>query len=194
MDLVALVGLAGSGKTEASNIFREHGYGYIRFGDITMDILKERGLEVNEKNERAVREGVRREYGMAAYAVLNEGKIREARELGDVVIDGVYSWEEVLHLKDRFAEIQIVAVVCPMETKYERLEKRPERPLTREEALSRDLADIKNLNKAPPIVMHDYLINNKGSRRYFRYQVENFIQPKNKLERIYNEVLEILTG
>jgi len=108
MDLVALVGLAGSGKTEASNIFREHGYGYIRFGDITMDILKERGLEVNEKNERAVREGVRREYGMAAYAVLNEGKIREARELGDVVIDGGNS--HFLDTEKRFNEFEKLGI------------------------------------------------------------------------------------
>ena len=45
MRLIAIVGMTGSGKSEASVIFEKMGYQRIRFGDITDDILKEKGLE-----------------------------------------------------------------------------------------------------------------------------------------------------
>ena len=96
-----MVGMAGAGKTAASQMFEQHGYTRIRFGDVTDDEVKRRGLPLSEANERAVREALRVELGMAAYAKLNLPRIDKAIEKGPVVIDGMYSWEEYIFLKDR---------------------------------------------------------------------------------------------
>jgi len=126
-----------------------------------MDILKERGLETNETNERGIREGLRKEFGMGAYAVKNIPKIEASLTLGqDVIIDGLYSWTELKILKDRFPEIKILAIQTSPSIRYERLAKREIRPLTNQEAASRDLAEIENVEKAGPIAMADEIIVN----------------------------------
>src|SRR5574342_69439 len=99
MKVVAIVGMTGSGKSEVARVFAENGFHRIRFGDITDEEVARRGLKLNEENERRVRELLRKEHGMAAYAKLNLPKIDSAMEQWDVVIDGLYSWEEYLVLK-----------------------------------------------------------------------------------------------
>ncbi len=164
MRVVAIVGMAGAGKSEAANIFEKKGFTRIRFGDITDEELKKQSLPVNEENERAMREALREKYGMAAYAVVNLSKIELALKTAPVTIDGLYSWEEYLFLKDYYRDqLVVVAVWASPEVRYTRLATRPVRPLTEEEAFSRDRAEIEKLNKAGPIAMADYTILNEGS-------------------------------
>ncbi|MBM3149933.1 MAG: dephospho-CoA kinase, partial [Chloroflexi bacterium] len=92
--VVAVVGMAGSGKSEVARVFEESGFKKIRFGDITDQEVKRRGLALSEENERYVRQETRKEHGMAAYAILNLPRIDEALMSSDVVVDGLYSWEE----------------------------------------------------------------------------------------------------
>ena len=47
--------------------------------------------------------------------------------------------------------------------RYERLARRRERPLTREEAVARDWAEIERLEKGGPIAIADYTFNNDGA-------------------------------
>ncbi len=76
---------------------------------------------------------------MAAYAKLSLPKIDRILESGSVVVDGLYSWEEYILMKDRYGgRFVVVAVWASPETRHLRLSKRPVRPLTREEAVSRD--------------------------------------------------------
>jgi len=55
--IVCIVGMAGSGKSIVSDELVKHGFGYIRFGQITLDKIKKDGLELNEANEKKIREG-----------------------------------------------------------------------------------------------------------------------------------------
>lgn len=101
---------------------------------------------------------------MAAYAKLSLPKIDCILESGSVVVDGLYSWEEYILMKDRYGgRFVVVAVWASPETRHMRLAKRPIRPLTREEAASRDVAEIQNLNKGGPIAMADFTILNESS-------------------------------
>ncbi|UCG55514.1 MAG: AAA family ATPase, partial [Dehalococcoidia bacterium] len=94
MEIVAIVGMTGAGKSEVARFFEENGFKKVRFGDITDKEIKEQGLEFSEKNERRIREQLRQNYGMAAYAMLNLSRIDLALKKTPVVIDGLYSWEE----------------------------------------------------------------------------------------------------
>jgi dephospho-CoA kinase len=164
MKVVSIVGMAGSGKSEVARVFVGAGYARVRFGDITDEEVRRRGLELNEKNERLVRQQLRTEHGMAAYAKLSLPKIDRLLESGNAVVDGLYSWEEYTLMKDRYGgRSAVVAVWASPETRHQRLAKRPVRPLTREEAASRDVAEIQNLNKGGPIAMADFTIINESS-------------------------------
>ncbi len=107
---------------------------------------------------------MRKEHGMAAYAKLNLPRIDAARKNSNVVVDGLYSWEEYTFLKERYGEdFNVVAVWASPETRYARLGSRPERPLTPAEAAGRDRTEIENTNKGGPIALADYTIINESS-------------------------------
>lgn len=173
--VIAIVGLPGAGKSEAANFFVERGFAYLRFGQITLDEVKQRGLAPTEDNERLVREALRQEHGMAAFAKLNMPAIDNLLSHGKpVLIDGLYSWSEYKFLKEKYGNaLTIVAVYAPPETRYARLENRHERhgddpntkyrSLSREEALARDCAQIENIEQAGPIAMADFTIVNTGT-------------------------------
>ena len=164
MKVVSIVGMPGAGKSEVARVFEESGFTRIRFGDITDLEVKKRGLELNEENERQVREFLRQEHGMSAYARLNQPRIDAARKQSDVVIDGLYSWEEYLFLKQYYDEhFYVVAVWASPKTRHTRLGLRSSRPLTPEEAASRDRAEIENTNKGGPIAVADFTILNEYS-------------------------------
>ena len=176
MKIVSIVGMAGAGKSEVSRVFEKSGFTRIRFGDVTDKEIEKRGLELNEENERYIREFLRKGYGMAAYAKLNLPRIDEVSKYSDVVIDGLYSWEEYTFLKAYFGEsFYVVAVWVSPRTRYSRLAARLNRRLTSEEAASRDRAEIENTNKGGPIAMADFTIMNESSLERLRRETERII-------------------
>jgi len=168
--LICLVGMTGSGKSVVADYLVSKGFGFLRFGQITLDIVKERGLEPTEENERPVREEMRKKHGMGAYATLNIPKFDELLKKGHVVGDGLYSWSEYKVLKDKYVDqLIVVAVYAPLKVRYERLANRKlakedtdfrHRPATIEQAKARDYAEIENIEKGGPIAMADYTLVN----------------------------------
>jgi len=177
MKIVPIVGMAGAGKSEVARLFEKGGFTIIRFGDVTDEEAKKRGLELNEKNERYIRESLRKEHGMSAYAKLNLIRIDEVSKSSDIVIDGLYSWEEYDFLKTYYngKDFYVVAVWASPTTRHGRLALRPERPLTLEEAFSRDKEEIEEINKGGPIAMADFTIINESSLDNLRKEVKRII-------------------
>jgi len=162
--VVTIVGMAGAGKSEVARVFEEHGFKKVRFGDITDKELKNRGLEPNEENERYIRQQLRKEHGMAVYAKLNLPRIDGSLKSSNVVVDGLYSWEEYILLKEYYGgQFSTVAVWASAATRHARLAHRAERPLTLEKAANRDKSEIENINKGGPIAMADFTIVNEAS-------------------------------
>ena len=178
--LVAIVGMCGSGKSVATTFFKEHGYEVIYFGGVTMKKLKEEGLEVTPENEKMMRERLRRDFGMGAYAHVLIDDIRSSLEKGNVVLDGVYSWSELKILKQEFPNIKFVSIVVDKEKRYDRLNNREVRPFNYEQAVTRDISEIENLEKGGPICYADYFIlNNDSEKEYMK-----------NIEKVYNKMLE----
>lgn len=159
--------------------FEKRGYRMVRFGDVTEEELAHRGLPLSEANERLVREELRAMHGMAAYARLNMPRIDAAIESSHVVVDGLYSWEEYLVLKQHYGDrLRVVAVAASPATRRQRLASRPRRPLTAEEVVSRDRAEIEHINKGGPIAMADITLVNEGTRE------ELLVAAEEAMERI----------
>ena len=173
--LIAIVGMPGAGKSVAAQFFKEKGIPVLRFGDQTDIGLKEHGLERNEKNERWYREEIRRELGMAAMAIKIVPRINAVDpKCTVIVLDGLYSWEEYLYLSSVFPNIKLLCIYAGPEVRYKRLAIRKIRPLIREEARSRDIAELENLNKGGPIALADYLIQNESTEANFYNELEKF--------------------
>lgn len=162
--IIAIVGMPGAGKSVVAAVLEAKGLVRIHFGDLTQEELDRRGLPVNEANERWVREDLRSTHGMAAYALLNVPRIDAALQTSSVVVDGLYSWEEYILLKERYGDrLVTVAVVASPRTRQQRLASRPVRPLTPEELASRDRSEIEKINKGGPIAMADITLINENS-------------------------------
>lgn len=174
--IVAIVGMCGSGKSVASDILVGKGWKKVYFGGVTMEKLQEEGLEVNPVNEKMMRERLRKELGMGAYAKILLPRIKEYAEDGDTVLDGLYSWDELKILREELGNrLTVVAIVVDRQLRYDRLNIREYRPLTDEEALNRDLSEIENIAKAGPIAHADYYIFNNGSIEEYAERLEEIL-------------------
>ncbi len=160
---LAVVGMAGSGKSVVTSHLQTRGMERIYFGDLVLRGVEERNLPLTSGNERLVREDMRRAHGMAAMAMLSLPLIRKALESGPVVIDGLYSFAEYKLLRKELGDdLVVLAVACSRSLRYERLAERPVRPLTADEAESRDMAEIENIEKGGPIALADHTVLNDG--------------------------------
>lgn len=164
--IYAVVGLAGVGKSQVvDRLSKNLGGAVVYFGGIVLTEMERRGLSSNPENERVVREALRDEHGMAAMAVIGEKLIRQHSDRGEcVVVDGLYSDEELTVLRKSFGkDLEILSVHANKAIRAERLRVRKNRPLTYEQMLERDEAEIDKLNKAKPIVVGDYHIVNNST-------------------------------
>lgn len=174
--ITAVIGMCGSGKSEAVKFFEKHGYKRVYFGGVVLDEMKRLGLEVNETNERMTRENLRKEFGMGAMAVKSLDKIEELYKTGNVVIESLYSWDEYKIVKDKFGDsFKLLTVYTTKSLRYERLAKRPVRSLSKEEARSRDYSEIEKLDKGGPIAFTDYLVVNDSTLEELNKQLEKYL-------------------
>lgn len=182
--IIAIVGMCGVGKSVASELLEKMNYKKVYFGGVTMEKLKEEGMEITPENEKIMRERLRSEYGMGAYAIMLLPKIKELSLENNVVLDGLYSWDELKILKEELGDsLSVIAVVADKNLRYNRLGVRDVRPFTREEAIRRDISEIENIAKAGPIAYADYYIdNNYDLETYERrlYDILEQIEKRNE--------------
>lgn len=173
---VAVVGMCGSGKSVLCNYFCDLGWQKVYFGGVTVSQLIKQGMPVNEQNERAMRESLRNQYGMGAFAILLKEEILQKLQSGNVVLDGLYSWAEYKILKELLGDqLVVVAVVTNCAVRKQRLATRDFRPLTSEQVDSRDIAELENLDKGGPIAKADYYILNNGTELQLKQQFDEFM-------------------
>jgi len=175
--VIAVVGLTGSGKSEAVSRLVERGFVRIGFNDILYMELDMRGLSHIQKNEKPIREELRTKEGMGVMAVRSLPQIDVILEKGEnVVIESLYSWSEYKVIKEKYQNVfKILAIYAPPEIRYERLSKREVRPLTHEGAKARDYAEIENIEKAGPIAIADWTIINVGTKEELINDVDKLV-------------------
>ena len=171
--ILVIVGLPGAGKTEAANYFKAKGLPVISLGKIINDYISEHKLSHSIENHKKVALELRAKYGKEAMVVLNEEKIEESfKKSNIVVIEGMRSFEEYLHLKKKFSnkKIFLLGIYADKEIRWQRIKKRKTRSDLKGQ--ERDLHELINLNMAPTIAFCDYLIKNNFSKQEFYDKLE----------------------
>ncbi|MBE0690246.1 MAG: AAA family ATPase [Anaerolineae bacterium] len=175
---LALVGMPGAGKSLCAQHLEQQGFFQFRFGSIVTNEVQRRGLALTPQHEQNVREAFRAQDGMAAIALRALPILRtELARRRSIVIDGLYSFSEYELLQAEFrSSMIVVAIVADRALRYERLTARAERPLTPEEALVRDFAEITNLEKGGPIAIADYTLLNNTSPNDLLANLDSLIE------------------
>lgn len=167
--ILAFVGLTGSGKSTAVEYLTKKGYPKVYFGGVVLDAMTKAGLEHTQENEKPFRENLRKKEGNDFVANRIVEQIKDLINAGQhrIIADGIYTWTEYKVMKHAFpGELTVVALVAPKRVRHHRLNVRPERPLTDEEADKRDWAEIENLEKGGPIAIADsYIFNDDDTEK-----------------------------
>jgi len=175
--LIAVVGMSGSGKGLVSDHLEGLGFEKIYFGGVVINRIKELGLEVNPENERNIREALRAEHGMGVMAKLLLPAIEEAYKQGNVVLDGLYSWDEYVILKDKFKDdLNLICIITDKTLRHDRVGIRIERPFNKEQIQNRDTTEIENLAKGGPIAIADYFVFNNGTMEESRHRIDEILK------------------
>ncbi len=173
--VIAIVGMTGSGKSEAAEFFKTKRYEVLRFGSVVDDAVKEAGLSWTPENTAIFRKKLREEFGMAAMAIKMLPKIKKlVSENKKIALDGLYSWEEYELLKKEL-DLIILCIYSSPKIRYDRLSNRNDRPFNPKEARQRDEHEIVVTNKGGPIAIADYLIKNEGTKDDFEQDLDKFL-------------------
>ena len=120
--------MSGTGKSEATNYLKDQfNFDLFYFGGIVLNEVKKRGLEINNENEKMVREDLRRQHGNGVLAKIASETI--AKTDSTILLDGLYSFTEYKILKELYPEnFIVVAIHSDKALRYERLAQRKFRP------------------------------------------------------------------
>lgn len=184
LQLLAIVGMSGSGKSVAVEYLTKLGYPKVHLGNMIYQEMAKRSIErtPDGKSEKAFREMIRKTEGQdwVARQAIAETKDLIAAGQKQIVIDGIYSWTEYRAFQHEFpGALVTIAIVTPKALRYERVAKRPDRPFDAEAIRERDYSEIENMEKGGPIAMADYFILNDGSVDDLQTNLKNILKTLN---------------
>ena len=191
--MVTVVGLPGSGKSLAADMLKERGFEVIELGDIWRELLKKSHISrFDPKGTREFTRKIRQRYGKDVYARYAFKKVQKKRHL--VAIMGIRSTYEMNYLKHHLDNIYTIALLAPVEMRFERLKTRgkPEDPKTFKDFKWLNMRERRGFMKAPSEekhgVMHiirsaDFVIANTSTVKKLE---ENLAEVVEKIKKLGN--------
>lgn len=190
--ILIVVGLLGSGKSTVAQILRDDGFDVIELGDIWRELLKKNGISLNDP--RATREftrELREREGKNVYARYALERVKNSMK--HVVIMGVRSTYEMDYFREHIREIKTIAIISPLETRFERLKMRgkPEDPKSMKDFLwlenreKRGFMSDKREEKHGVAVLienADYTVSNTETQQELKKNMEDVIEKIKKKE------------
>lgn len=122
MKVIGIVGLPGSGKSEAASVARSLDIPVVTMGDVIRQECRDRGLDPADHHGE-IAAALREENGPDAIAQRSLPVIEEALESSDtVLVDGIRAGVEVEQFEAAFGEaFTLVSIEAPFEVRAERV-------------------------------------------------------------------------
>ncbi|WP_135364450.1 AAA family ATPase [Halosimplex halophilum] len=178
MTVIGIVGLPGSGKSEAAAVAREAGVPVVTMGDVIRQACRDRGLDPATHHGEMART-LREENGPDAIARESLPLIEDHLEDADtVVVDGIRSDVEVERFVEAFGdEFTLVEVHAPAELRAERLDLRGRDASAEEGGESLEERDERELGfgMGEAMAMADLTVENDGSLAEFQAAIERLL-------------------
>jgi dephospho-CoA kinase len=178
MTVIGIVGLPGSGKSEAAAVADDLGIPVVTMGDVIRAACRDRGLDPATEHG-AVATALREENGPGAIAERSLPLIESALESADtVLVDGIRSETEVERFRDAFGEdFLLVSVDAPFEERAERLDLRGRDASAEEggESLAERDERERGFGMGEAMAMADLTIENTDSLEAFHDRVRTLL-------------------
>ena len=178
MKIIAFTGMSFSGKTEAVKIAKEKNIPVIRMGDQVWEEVKQRNLELNDKNVGHVADEMRKIHGKNIWAKKTVEKIKSLGKKDTIVIDGIRNIEEIDLFKKKIGEnFIIIAIDVSDRERYKRAKNRGRKDDSNdiEKIKERDQREI-NWGLKDVINNADIMISNEGNLDDFRKKIKDVLK------------------
>jgi len=174
MRVIGIVGLPGSGKSEAAAVASDLEMPVVTMGDVIRAACRERGLEITEETMGDVASELREQHGDGAIAARSLPLLEsELAEHDTVVVDGIRSRAELTRFRDAFGEaFELVAVEAPFELRLERIRDRgrDSSAEARADLRQRDEREL-GYGMDDALDSADIVVENTGSLEAFRIEI-----------------------
>jgi dephospho-CoA kinase len=176
MRVIGIVGMPGSGKSEAADIARSLGIPIVVMGDIIRKAVVDSDLQNNPGALRSMMIELRKKHGKDVVAERCLPLIKSYRSHDVVVVDGLRSLDEVEVFRREFPDFIIVAVHSSPRTRYCRIQERQRKddPDSWEEFCKRDKLELR-VGIGNVISLADVIISNENTRSEFRENMKRII-------------------
>ncbi|WP_276273073.1 AAA family ATPase [Haloarcula litorea] len=179
MTVIGIVGLPGSGKSEAANVAADAGVPVVTMGDVIRQECRDRGLDP-ATHHGEVATALREENGPGAIAERSLPVIERALDDSDtVVVDGIRSDVEVAAFRDAFGEsFVLVEIDAPFQLRAERLDIRGRDAGGDEGGESLEARDERELGfgMGEAMAMADLTVDNTESLAAFQRKIRTLLR------------------
>ena len=176
MKIIATTGMPGCGKGAFLSYVTKRKIPSIVMRTVVEDEMREKGIEVTNKNLREYATSLRNEKGNNIVAKMCIPKIKDMKS-DIVLVDGIRGYSEVETFKEEFGDdFVLIAIIASDDTRFGRLKKRGKEwdMKTLEEFKWRDEKELSwGLGEA--IEKADYFIDNNGTLEEFRKNIEEIL-------------------
>ena len=178
MQVIAIVGLPGSGKSEAAAVAKNLGIPVVTMGDVIRAAVRERELDVNEDTMGRVATDLRETGGNAAVAKRSIPLLEEYANDNDIVlVDGIRGIAEVEQFEKAYGDnFRLVSIEVPFETRLARIRERGRDPNAESEEDLRE-RDARELGYGMGEAMEeaDVTLTNTDSLDAFRTRIREIL-------------------
>ncbi|MFH0849197.1 MAG: AAA family ATPase [archaeon] len=161
--IIAITGMAGSGKALTSDVARQLGCPVFVCGDVVREEVRRLGLPPTPENTGRIMLRIREEEGPAVVAK-RLSQMMLACDAPALVVEGIRNPEEIEELRGNFGSVTVVAIHASSSTRFDRLRMRgrPDDPHDWNEFEGRDVRELK-VGIGNVIAQADEMIVNEGS-------------------------------
>lgn len=177
MIVIGVAGMRAAGKSIVNEVAKEFGVNSVEMRSVVVEMMRERGVEINNRSLREFADELRKKEGYDVVARKMIDRIKGMDEKA-LVVNGIRGYEEVKRFKEAFGDnFVLIGVFAPQKMRFERVMRRnlPEDPKSWEEFVWADEKEL-GWGTADSFAFSDYMVVNTETKERMRRQVREILK------------------